>query len=184
MTAAKKILQFSSADFMFSYKEHNISSSVNRPVETICIATSAKRNHHVTLPESGVCPPSVLSAENHWPLILDIALDPDLELIIINQQPSANDLMPDNIYQLPPASISGKLLSLLYWRFRHQSEAGASGFKIICRDNKGNHPQLIESLIMEMAHLNNLPPAFLDWIENANKFYQLTIAGSEHDSSC
>jgi tagaturonate reductase len=62
------------------------------------------------------------------------------------------------------------MLAVLFHRFEHFKGATDKGLTIILTKQIDSDAEILESIILELAHLNNLKPEFLDWIENANHF--------------
>jgi len=61
------------------------------------------------------------------------------------------------------------LLAFLFQRFKYFNGAPDKGVRIISNESSNDEIKL-EATISELAHLNNLNPEFLDWIENSNQF--------------
>src|SRR5476651_1308224 len=60
----------------------------------------------------------VLSATNDWEAILDVAKSPTLQVVISNTTEIGIQLVKDDISKRPPASYPGKLLAVLYHRYK------------------------------------------------------------------
>lgn len=114
----------------------------------------------------------ILSAKEQWPEVLSCACNPDLEIIISNKRIVRKDVLKDNISLIPPFSFPGKLLAILFKRFEFYKGALDKGLVIFCVEQDEDTTQVLETILLELAHLNNLHPSFLDWIENANRFYK------------
>jgi len=112
----------------------------------------------------------VLSAANDWKSILNTAHNPHLKIIISNTTEVGIQLIRDNIAQHPPVSFPGKLLAVLYERYKAFNGSDKSGFIIIPTELIANNGDKLESIVLELAHLNKLEPAFMDWLENCNHF--------------
>lgn len=183
---SKKVLQFSSANQFLNLANTGIEALFPAIELSDCIIhviTSNSDSLFFSNNKDESSFQNVLIANKQWPVVLDHASDPNLNLIIINDLSEQKNLLHDNIYHLPPSSIQGKLLSLLYWRFRKQNSDLPEGLSLIYIDSDQKRSELMEARILEMAHLNKLPPAFLDWIENSNKFYN-ALAGDIQNNFC
>lgn len=110
------------------------------------------------------------SAKKQWMEILNNASNPHLKTILYIDIKEENNLLKDNIRSsTPPCSLPGKLLAFLFQRFKHFNGEPGKGISIVSEksNNKGG---TLDAIILELAHLNNLSPKFLDWIENHNSF--------------
>jgi tagaturonate reductase len=110
-----------------------------------------------------------LAAKKKWYQILASASDPQLKTISYSGPGYGSNLLKEDIKLNPPSSFPGKLLLFLLHRFKYFKGDPGKGLTIISSksiNNRGN----LEAIILELAHLNNLNPEFLDWIENSNKF--------------
>ena len=113
----------------------------------------------------------VLSANDQWDDILACASNPDLEIIISNTTEVGISLKADDdIFSAPPVSFPGKLLAILYKRFQVFKGDAAKGLVIIPTELIIDNGKKLESIILELAHLNSVDPAFMDWLENHNHF--------------
>ncbi|MDB5119305.1 MAG: altronate oxidoreductase [Sphingobacteriales bacterium] len=112
----------------------------------------------------------VLSADKDWHLILEIAHNPQLQLVVSNTTEVGIQLVKENIHQHPPASFPGKLLAVLYERFKAFLGSESSGLIIIATELIPDNGKKLESIVLELAHLNNLEDAFIDWLEKYNTF--------------
>ncbi|HEX7905486.1 MAG TPA: hypothetical protein VF487_16550 [Chitinophagaceae bacterium] len=163
----EKIVQFGSGSLFRKLHNHSIDLAlpnevVNGRVVLVTSNVSTNSDHAIS---------RVLSAKEQWPEILSCSTNPDLKIIISNKKLVRKDVLKDNINANPPFSYPGKLLALLFSRYNYFSGDAEKGLIIISADKDHNSPETLEAIILELAHLNNLDPLFLDWIENANSFY-------------
>ncbi|MDB5009970.1 MAG: tagaturonate reductase [Mucilaginibacter sp.] len=112
----------------------------------------------------------VLSATNDWESILKTAYNPYLKVVISNTTEVGIQLVQDNITKHPPVSFPGKLLAVLYERYKAFEASDKSGLVIIPTELIVDNGKKLESIVLELAHLNQLEPAFMDWLENCNYF--------------
>ncbi|HEY5772223.1 MAG TPA: hypothetical protein VIS75_06315 [Chitinophagaceae bacterium] len=112
----------------------------------------------------------ILPAKEQWSEILACGCNPALEYIVCREKVPGKNSLKDYIRSNPPFSLPGKLLAVLFHRFEYYKGAYDKGLSIISTEQIKSDPEILESIILELAHLNNLKPAFLDWIENANRF--------------
>ena len=112
----------------------------------------------------------VLSADKDWHLILELAHNPQLQLVVSNTTEVGIQLVKENIHQHPPASFPGKLLAFLFERFKAFLGSESSGLIIIATELIPDNGKKLESIVLELAHLNNLDDAFIAWLEKYNTF--------------
>jgi len=118
-------------------------------------------------PGTSAC--EIQAAKKQWYQILVSASDSHLKTIIYRDTETGYNLLNENIKLNVPCSLPGKLLSFLFHRFRYFNGSSDKGITIIS-SGPINNSENLEAIILELAHLNNLNPKFLDWIENSNSF--------------
>jgi tagaturonate reductase len=79
-------------------------------------------------------------------------------------------LVPDNINNEPPVSFPGKLLAFLFERFKAFGGTKESGMVIVPTELITDQWSKLESIVLELAHQNNLDFKFIEWLENHNTF--------------
>lgn len=112
----------------------------------------------------------VLSAANDWAAILNVAKSPDLQVIISNTTEVGIQLVNEDVKNQPPVSFPGKLLAVLYERFKAFKGDVNSGLVIVPTELIVDNGKKLEAIVLELAHLNNLEHGFMDWLENCNTF--------------
>ena len=112
----------------------------------------------------------VLGAKTDWPLILKCAYNPEMKIIISNTTEVGIQLIADNINNEPPVSFPGKLLAFLFERFKAFNGSKESGMVIIPTELITDNGTRLESIVLELAHQNNLDFKFIEWLENHNTF--------------
>ena len=112
----------------------------------------------------------VLSANTDWDKILECAHNPQLQIIISNTTEVGIQLVTDDIRKHPPVSFPGKLLSFLYERYHAFGGSEQSGMVIIPTELIPDNGKKLESITLELAHLNGLDDAFIEWLEHKNHF--------------
>lgn len=112
----------------------------------------------------------VLTAQNEWEEILECAHNPQLTIIISNTTEMGIQLVNDDIRRYPPVSFPGKLLSFLFERYIAFDGAMDSGFVIIPTELLPDNGEKLESIVLDLAHLNRLDNDFIEWLEGANTF--------------
>jgi tagaturonate reductase len=112
----------------------------------------------------------VLNAQDEWSEILKCAHNEDLKIIISNTTEVGIQLVKDDIRKHPPVSFPGKLLAFLYERFTAFNGSEDSGFVIVPTELILDNGKKLESIVLELAHLNSLEDEFIEWLENRNYF--------------
>lgn len=112
----------------------------------------------------------VLNAQEDWEQILECAHDQAMQVIISNTTEVGIQLVNDDIRRHPPVSFPGKLLAFLYERFRAFGGSGHSGMVIVPTELVLDNGRKLESIVLELAHLNSLPEEFMEWLEKYNHF--------------
>jgi tagaturonate reductase len=113
----------------------------------------------------------VLSAKSDWHKVLECAKNPELEIVISNTTEVGIALQEDDdIRSNPPESFPGKLLAFLFERYTAFDGAKDKGLVIVPTELIPDNGTKLEGIIEELAHLNKLDYAFMDWLENCNYF--------------
>jgi tagaturonate reductase len=113
----------------------------------------------------------VISANENWDDVLECAGNPDLEIVVSNTTEVGISLKADdNIHSTPPVSFPAKLLAFLYKRFQIFKGDASKGMIIIPTELIIDNGKKLESIVLELAHLNSVDPLFMDWLENHNHF--------------
>lgn len=112
----------------------------------------------------------VLSAKNDWKEILQCAHNPHMQIIISNTTEVGIQLVQDDIHKHPPVSYPGKLLAFLLERYKAFDGSRQSGMVIVPTELIPDNGKKLEGIVLELAHLNGLDDAFIQWLENCNYF--------------
>ncbi|MDQ2770085.1 MAG: tagaturonate reductase [Bacteroidota bacterium] len=112
----------------------------------------------------------VLSAKSQWADVLAVAASPDLQVVISNTTEVGIQFVNEDISLAPPASFPGKLLAVLYTRFLAFGGDVSRGLVIVPTELIPDNGRKLESIVLELAHRNELGPEFMDWLEAANDF--------------
>lgn len=114
---------------------------------------------------------SILAAKEDWNKILNCAADPNIQLIISNTtEVGINLIKEDKVYDCPPSSYPAKLLSILWKRYNIYHGNTDNGFVIIPTELIVDNGEKLKAIVVELAKLNGLDIAFLDWLSSANDF--------------
>lgn len=112
----------------------------------------------------------VLSAHDEWEQILECARNVAMQIVISNTTEVGIQLVHDDIRRHPPTSFPGKLLAFLYERFKAFGGSEDSGMVIVPTELIPDNGQKLESILLELAHLNSLEEDFIEWLEGCNHF--------------
>lgn len=112
----------------------------------------------------------VLSAKTQWNTILQAAHLPQLKIIISNTTEVGIQLVNESIDQHPPVSFPAKLLAFLYERYKAFNGSADSGMIIVPTELIVDNGKKLESIVLELAHLNGLSESFIQWLESSNYF--------------
>jgi tagaturonate reductase len=112
----------------------------------------------------------VLNAAEEWEKILECAHNQNMQVIISNTTEVGIQLVNEDIRKHPPVSFPGKLLAFLYERFHAFSGSAHSGMVIIPTELISDNGKKLESILLELAHLNGLEEEFIEWLEKHNRF--------------
>lgn len=112
----------------------------------------------------------VLGAKTDWKRILECAHNPEMKIILSNTTEVGIQLVQDDIHSDPPVSFPGKLLAFLFERFKAFNGSATSGMVIVPTELITDNGTKLESIVLELAHRNNLDFAFIEWLENHNTF--------------
>lgn len=112
----------------------------------------------------------VLGAKTEWQRILECAHNPEMRVIISNTTEVGIQLVQDDITADPPVSFPGKLLAFLFERFKAFNGSKESGMVIVPTELITDNGSKLESIVLELAHINNLDFKFIEWLENSNTF--------------
>lgn len=112
----------------------------------------------------------VLSARHEWAAVLECAHNPQMQVIISNTTEVGIKMVNENIRKHPPVSFPAKLLAFLYERYIAFDGSSQSGMVILPTELISNNAKKLESILLELAHLNSLDEHFIEWLENCNHF--------------
>jgi len=113
----------------------------------------------------------VLSANEDWNTILKCAYDPAMQIIVSNTTEVGIVLdADDDIHLAPPRSFPGKLLKFLSERFKAFNGTNESGMVIIPTELVIDNGTKLQSIVIELAQINQLGTTFIEWLQNSNYF--------------
>jgi len=113
----------------------------------------------------------VLSAKSQWKEVLACAANPAMEIIISNTTEVGIVLVEnDHVNGDPPVSFPAKLLAFLFERYKLFQGDLTKGMVIVPTELITDNGAKLQSIVMELAHLNKFEYSFIDWLETANCF--------------
>jgi tagaturonate reductase len=112
----------------------------------------------------------VLTAAKDWEAIMEFARNPELSVVISNTTEVGIQLVEDDINNTPPVSFPGKLLAVLYERYKALGGTEESGLVIVPTELIVDNGKKLRDIIVQLAKNNNLDSAFIDWINQHNHF--------------
>ncbi|CAM3778757.1 tagaturonate reductase [Mucilaginibacter galii] len=112
----------------------------------------------------------VLSAGSDWEKIIKIAQSPDLKIVISNTTEVGIQLVEDSIKNTPPVSFPGKLLAVLYERYKTFNGSKESGLVIVPTELIVDNGKKLKGIVLELAAKDGLEAEFVEWLNNANYF--------------
>ncbi len=112
----------------------------------------------------------VISAQDSWRRVLDIARNPHLEVIISNTTEVGIQYVEENIFQIPPQSFPAKLTAFLYERFRNVGGKKDKGLIIIPTELISDNGLKLRECVEKLAEHNELGKLFMKWLKFHVKF--------------
>ncbi len=112
----------------------------------------------------------VVAATQDWEAILGVAEDPYVDIVISNTTEVGITLMDESIFENPPATFPGKLLAVLFHRYKYFNGDVAKGMVIVPTELIPDNGTLLKSVCMELAALNKLDKDFIHWLDTCNYF--------------
>jgi tagaturonate reductase len=112
----------------------------------------------------------VLNAKTEWKKILQCAHNAEMKIVISNTTEVGIQLVDDDISAEPPVSFPGKLLAFLFERYKAFKGSADSGMVIVPTELITDNGEKLESIVLELAHQNNLGYDFIEWLESHNTF--------------
>lgn len=114
----------------------------------------------------------VLDARDEWDSVLACAVDPGIRLIVSNTTEAGivlvkTDLIPK---ASPPVSFPGKLLAVLWARWKALGGSADSGLVIVPTELIPDNATLLKGILNELARINGLDDSFIRWMNEKNDF--------------
>lgn len=112
----------------------------------------------------------VLTASVQWEDILAFAESDSLEVVISNTTEVGIVAVEEEITTGVPASFPGKLLAVLYRRYRFIKGDANRGLVIVPTELISDNGDKLRKIVLDLARFNHLDDAFIAWLENHNTF--------------
>ena len=107
---------------------------------------------------------------------LALAENPDLKLVISNTTEAGIVYDPkDTNYDVCPTSFPGKLLALLKRRYDCFSGSKDAGLYILACELIDYNGSKLKEVLNQLAKDKGYPAEFIDWLNNANRFYNTLV---------
>lgn len=190
-----KILQFGEGNFLRAFVEWIVKNAndqglidtniaVVQPLEVGRVKELSEQDGLYTLYLQGIAQGEVVSQKTiidvlgdfinpytDYPHYLDYAKSEELRFIISNTTEAGIVLDPkDTNFDQCPNSFPGKLLALLYKRFKHFEGDVSKGLILLPCELIDHNGSELKRVINELAQLSHLEDGFMTWLNEANTF--------------
>lgn len=112
----------------------------------------------------------VLTADQDWNTILEIAASPELSIIVSNTTEVGIQLVQESIDQQPPVSFPAKLLAVLYARYKALGSNEQADLAVIATELIPDNGKKLEAIVLELAAHNELEQEFTAWLKKHIRF--------------
>ncbi len=112
----------------------------------------------------------VISAQDSWQSVLQIARNPHLEVILSNTTEVGIQYVEENIFQSPPQSFPGKLTAFLYERFRTYGGKKDKGLVVVPTELITDNGLKLRECVEKLSVYNELGKLFNKWLKYHVKF--------------
>lgn len=112
-----------------------------------------------------------INANSNWNNVLQLAHNEQINIIISNTTEAGIILdEKDDYKKLPPFSFPGKLLAILYERYKYFKADSTKGYIIVPTELISNNGNELKKIVLSLAAINECSAGFVKWIEEANIF--------------
>jgi tagaturonate reductase len=112
----------------------------------------------------------VISAQDNWRAVLDVAKNPHLEIILSNTTEVGIQYVEESIFQSPPQSFPAKLTAFLYERFRNFGGKKDKGLVVVPTELISDNGLKLRECVEKLAEYNELGKLFVKWLKFHVKF--------------
>ena len=107
---------------------------------------------------------------------LEYAKNEDLEYIVSNTTEAGIAFDEnDTDFSKTPNSFPGKLLAFLKARYDHFNGDMSKGLEIIPCELIDHNGDTLKEILVKLANHNNMDSKFVEWIQNANRYYNTLV---------
>lgn len=112
----------------------------------------------------------VISAQDDWKAVLDVAKKPSLQVIISNTTEVGIQYVQESIFQNPPQSYPAKLTAFLYERFKNFGGGRNKGLVVIPTELITDNGLKLRDIVEKIAQHNELGKLFMKWLKYHVRF--------------
>ncbi|GAB3891577.1 tagaturonate reductase [Larkinella knui] len=112
----------------------------------------------------------VISAQDDWKTVLDVAKKPTLQIIISNTTEVGIQYVAESIFQNPPQSYPAKLTAFLYERFKNFGGGRSKGLVVIPTELITDNGLKLRDIVEKVAKHNELGKLFMKWLKYHVRF--------------
>ena len=145
---------FDRQDGIYTLQEKGISET-GEIVDTATVITAVSR---------------VVDASSNWNEVLKCASNPLIDIVISNTTEAGLVYVHEDIFQTPPQSFPAKLTAVLFERFNTFNGSENHGLTIVPTEIVVENGQLLREYVLQHAATNDLPKAFVNWLNAACDF--------------
>lgn len=113
---------------------------------------------------------TVLHAATEWHTVLQKVRQPEMQVVLSNTTEVGIAYVAEMVTASVPSSFPGKLLACLLERFVAFEGSAASGMVIVPTELIADNGTRLKQIVLQLAHFNGLPAAFITWLETHNHF--------------
>ena len=172
MSPSRKIMVFNAKPSLKAHggKGFDVNKINARPdQQIIMINTGKERSECEDKPVVGGTCLELFTPED-WPAVLRFAADKKVKVVLLNWLNEEVFFKAEDIRKGIPSTVPGQLLAFLHTRFKAFDGKEEDGLEIMFAALSKENAERVKGFIVELAHLNGLEYAFLDWLETVNQF--------------
>ncbi|SJZ54855.1 tagaturonate reductase [Consotaella salsifontis] len=117
-----------------------------------------------------------MSAHEDWAGVLALAHNPDITVVVSNTTDAGIAYVSTVAYEdAPPVSFPAKMTRFLHERWKAFDGTAQSGLQMIACELIEHNGDELRRIVLQHAHEWQLEPAFIEWVESANAFYNTLV---------
>ncbi|NUB06899.1 tagaturonate reductase [Azospirillum sp. Vi22] len=122
------------------------------------------------------CVRNEIAAHGEWASVLELARDPNVTVVVSNTTDAGIAYVPSVAYaDEPPVSFPGKMTRFLHERWKAFDGAPEAGLQMLACELIDHNGEELKRIVLLHARDWALEPAFIEWIETANAFYNTLV---------